>query len=95
MTKLLSTVALTVVLMLTGEVHSPSEQFREGKSRRWQRSSEKALEARSGKIGFVIFEGPARLLDWGVFGCTELTSRLREVVAKRVRPLLFRHQLPS
>jgi hypothetical protein len=51
-----------------------------------------ALEARSGKIGFVIFEGPARLLDWGVLGCTEPTSRLCEVVARRVRPLLLRYQ---
>jgi hypothetical protein len=51
-----------------------------------------ALEARSGKIGFVIFEGPGSLLDWGVLGCAEPTSRLRKVVAKRVRPLLFRYR---
>jgi hypothetical protein len=51
-----------------------------------------ALEARSGKIGFVIFEGPSRLLDWGVLGCAESTGRLGEVVAKRVRPLLFRYR---
>jgi len=51
-----------------------------------------ALEARSGKIGFVIFEGPARLLDWGVLGCAEPTSHLRSVVERRVRPLLFRYR---
>src|ERR1039458_4917474 len=50
-----------------------------------------ALEVRSRRIGFVVFEGPSRLLDWGVRDCSCPTRRLDEVVAKRVRPLLFRY----
>ncbi len=50
-----------------------------------------ALEIRSQKMGFVVFEGPTRLLDWGFRSHAYPTCRLREVVAKRVRPLLFRY----
>ena len=50
-----------------------------------------ALEIRSQKMGFVVFEGPTRLLDWGFRSHAHPTRRLREVVAKRVRPLLFRY----
>src|ERR1039458_10291005 len=51
-----------------------------------------ALQIRSRRIGFVVFEGPSRLLDWGVRGCSCPTPRLHEVVAKRVRPLLVRYR---
>ncbi len=51
-----------------------------------------ALEIRSQRIGFVVFEGPTRLLDWGVRSCSHPTRRLHEVVAKRVRSLLFRYR---
>jgi hypothetical protein len=51
-----------------------------------------AIELRSRRMGFVVFEGPARLLDWGVQSCSCSTRRLHEVVAKRVRPLLFRYR---
>src|SRR5208282_4172435 len=50
-----------------------------------------AFEVRSRKIGFVVFEGPSRLLDWGVRDCSCRTRRLHKVVAKRVRPLLLRY----
>ena len=51
-----------------------------------------ALEIRSQRIGFAVFEGPSRLLDWGIKTCLDPTCRLREVVTKRVRPLLFRYR---
>jgi hypothetical protein len=52
-----------------------------------------ALEVRSRKIGFAVFEGPSRLLDWGVRSCSHHPTRtLHEVVAKRVRPLLFHYR---
>src|ERR1017187_10515811 len=51
-----------------------------------------AIEVRSRRIGFVVFEGPARLLDWGVRSCSCPTRRLHEVVAKRVRRLLLRYR---
>ncbi len=51
-----------------------------------------ALEIRSQKIGFVVFDGPTRLLDWGIKTCLHPTRRLHEVVTKRVRPLLFRYR---
>jgi hypothetical protein len=51
-----------------------------------------ALEVRSGRIGFVVFEGPTRLLDWGVRSCSHPTRRLQDVVAKRVRSLMFRYK---
>jgi hypothetical protein len=51
-----------------------------------------ALEIRSQKMGFVVFEGPNRLLDWGVLNCSHPTRRLHEIVAKRVKPLLFRYR---
>jgi hypothetical protein len=40
----------------------------------------------------VVFEGPARLLDWGVQSCASPTTGLPVVVAKRVRPLLLRYR---
>jgi hypothetical protein len=50
-----------------------------------------ALEVRSRKMGFVVFEGPTRLLDFGIRGFSQPTQRLHEVVAKRIKPLLFRY----
>lgn len=50
-----------------------------------------ALEVRSRRIGFAVFEGPSRLLDWGIRSCSHPTPTLREVVAKRVRPLFSRY----
>jgi hypothetical protein len=51
-----------------------------------------AFEIRSQRIGFVAFDGPTRLLDWGVRSCAHPTRRLHEIVAKRVRPLLLRYE---
>lgn len=47
-----------------------------------------ALEARSRRVGFVVFEGPTRLLDFGIRSCSQPTQRLHEVVAKMMGPLL-------
>lgn len=51
-----------------------------------------ALEIRSRRIGFAVFEGPSRLLDWGIRSCSHPTRSLRKIVAKRVRPLLIRYE---
>lgn len=51
-----------------------------------------ALEIRAQKMGFAVFDGPTRLLDWGVGSCAHPTHRLREIVAKRVGSLLFRYR---
>ena len=51
-----------------------------------------ALEMRSQKMGFVVFEGPTRLLDWGFRSYAYPTCRLHEIVARKVRPLLFRYR---
>ena len=51
-----------------------------------------AVEVRSRRIGFVVFEGPTRLLDWGVRGCQSPTRVLDKVVAKKVRPLLSHYR---
>jgi hypothetical protein len=47
-----------------------------------------ALEVRPHKLGFVVFEGPARLLDWGVRSCIGRGKRLEASVAKGIDPLL-------
>lgn len=51
-----------------------------------------ALEIRSQRIGFAVFDGPTRLLDWGVGSYSRPTRRLHEVVATRVRSLLVRYR---
>jgi len=51
-----------------------------------------ALEIRSQRIGFAVFDGPTRLLDWGIGTCLHPTCGLHDVVAKRVRRLLFRYR---
>jgi hypothetical protein len=51
-----------------------------------------ALEVRSRRMGFVVFEGPTRLLDFGIRGYSQPTQRLHEVVARRMRPLLLRYR---
>lgn len=51
-----------------------------------------AVEVRSRKMGFAVFDGPGRLLDWGVQSCSCPTRRLHEVVTKKVRPLLVRYR---
>lgn len=39
----------------------------------------------------MVFEGPTRLLDFGIRSYSQPTQRLDEVAAKRMRPLLFRY----
>jgi len=51
-----------------------------------------AVEVRSRRIGFVVLEGPSRLLDWGVRDCSCPTRRLHKVVVKRLRPLLCHYR---
>jgi hypothetical protein len=50
-----------------------------------------ALEIRSSKMGFVVYEGPTKLLDWGVrqFGVKE--DSLRSTVSSRIEALLRIH----
>jgi hypothetical protein len=47
-----------------------------------------ALEARPRRFGFVIFEGPTRLLDWGVRSCVDGGKRVEAAVVKGIDPLL-------
>jgi hypothetical protein len=51
-----------------------------------------AFEVRSRRMGFAVFEGPTRLLDWGIRSCSQPTRHLHEVVTKRVRPLFVRYR---
>jgi hypothetical protein len=52
-----------------------------------------ALEIRSRKIGFVVFDTPTRLLDWGTSSsCSHPTRDLHEVVTKIVRSLFHRYR---
>ena len=51
-----------------------------------------ALEIRASKIGFAAFEGPSRLLDWGLRSVG--SSALTHVVAERIRTL-FEFYRPS
>ena len=53
-----------------------------------------ALDVRAQKLGFVVFDGPTKLLDWGirVYGCPK--QRARRAVEKRIIPLLESH-MPS
>lgn len=39
----------------------------------------------------MVFEGPTRLLDFGIRSSSQPTQCLDEVVAKRMRPLMFRY----
>jgi hypothetical protein len=50
-----------------------------------------ALAIRSSKMGFVVFEGPAQLLDWGVRWFGVRKSSLRSRVSRRVEALLRIH----
>jgi hypothetical protein len=47
-----------------------------------------ALEIRASKFGFAVFEGPTRLLDWGVRWFQEKDGALRSTVADRIGTLL-------
>ena|ERR1035441_5489984 len=51
-----------------------------------------ALEIRSQRIGFAVFDGPTRLLDWEIGTLLHPTCSLHDIVAKRVRPLLSRYR---
>jgi hypothetical protein len=46
------------------------------------------LEFRSKKVGFVVFEGPARLLDWGVRSYPSRRARRRMTLDKKICFLL-------
>lgn len=47
-----------------------------------------ALEIRSQKFGFVVFEGPTRLLDWGVRSYAGRSAHRRAIVEKKICLLL-------
>ena len=47
-----------------------------------------ALEIRPRKFGFVVFEGPTRLLDWGVRSYPGRGTHRRSTVTKRICVLL-------
>lgn len=47
-----------------------------------------ALEIRSRRLGFVILEGPTKLLDWGVRRCPSRSADRRAAFEKRIRVLL-------
>jgi len=51
-----------------------------------------ALEIRSRKVGFAVFEGAARLLDWGVRWFGTKNQPLRPIVSKRIGALLRLHK---
>jgi hypothetical protein len=53
-----------------------------------------ALDIRAQKLGFVIFEGPTKLLDWGIRVYGSPRQRARNAVEKRVSALLDSH-MPS
>ena len=46
-----------------------------------------ALEVRPSKLGFVVFDGPTRILDWGVRNFTP-GGNLAESTTKRIGPIL-------
>jgi hypothetical protein len=46
-----------------------------------------ALEVRPQKFGFVIFEGPTRLLDWGVRECGRPGRDLARTAGNKISPL--------
>jgi hypothetical protein len=47
-----------------------------------------ALEVRLGKIGYVVFQGPTKILDWGVRWLETQNGPLRLAVSSRVEALL-------
>jgi hypothetical protein len=47
-----------------------------------------ALAVHRSKIGYAVLEGPSRLLDWGVLGCTGAETLRRAVVPQRLISLL-------
>jgi hypothetical protein len=51
-----------------------------------------ALEIRPRKIGFVVFEGPNRLLDWGVRSFAGHRNNRQAMAADRVSRLLELHE---
>jgi hypothetical protein len=51
-----------------------------------------ALAIRSSKMGFVVFEGPTQLLDWGVRQFGARNRPLRLLVANRIEALLRIHR---
>src|SRR5580704_12418635 len=53
----------------------------------WANQRLLALEIRRQKIGFVVVEGKARLLDWGVRSFKSRDS-IEETVSKKIKPVL-------
>jgi hypothetical protein len=51
-----------------------------------------ALDLRSGRAGFVVLEGPDKLLDWGVKGFVPQDGPLEVTVCRRIVSLLGLHQ---
>lgn len=51
-----------------------------------------ALDVRSRKFGFVVFEGPDKLLDWGVKSYAPQYGPLGETASRRISSLLELHR---
>jgi hypothetical protein len=51
-----------------------------------------ALEVRASRIGFAVFEGPTRLLDWGVRSFETGNKTLKSSAADRIATLLAFHR---
>jgi len=51
-----------------------------------------ALEVRASRLGFAVFEGPTKLLDWGVRSFERGNKTLRSSVSDRIGILLAFHR---
>ena len=51
-----------------------------------------ALDIRASRFGFAVFEGPTRLLDWGVRSFGEQGEKLKSTVSDRIATLLAFHR---
>jgi hypothetical protein len=51
-----------------------------------------ALEVRASRVGFAVFEGPTRLLDWGVRSFEKGNKTLKSSASDRIATLLAFHR---
>lgn len=68
-------------MVAMGDGRSPSEMHSRNRSLL-------ALDIRAQGLGFAVFEGPARLFDWGTREYGGTGQRLRDAVVKRISLLL-------
>lgn len=60
---------------------------------RYRKQTLLALDVRSQKLGFVVFEGPTKLLSWGTRDYSGTGQRARDAVVKRINDLLDHDEL--